>query len=71
MTEQKVSNPSLLRVTQIMSAIRRKKEQRATLISLGLNKLHRTRYYPDIPSIRGRLNKVKHLLQIVKQDEDL
>ena len=57
----------VLRVTQVMSAIRRKKEQRATLISLGLNKRHRTRVYPDTPSVRGRLNKVRHLLRISEE----
>ncbi|MEE8213492.1 MAG: 50S ribosomal protein L30, partial [Alphaproteobacteria bacterium] len=40
-----------VRVTQIKSAIRRPKDQRATLIGLGLNKINRSRELPDTPSV--------------------
>ena len=53
-----------VRVTQIGSPIRRRGDQRATLIGLGLNKLHRTRELEDTPSVRGMINKVKHLIRI-------
>ena len=56
-----------VRVTQIGSPIGRKAYQRATLIGLGLNKMHRTRELEDTPSVRGMINKVSHL---VKVEED-
>jgi len=50
--------------TQTRSAIGRKADQRQTLIGLGLNKIGRTRELEDTPSVRGMINKVKHLVQI-------
>ncbi len=57
-----------LRVTQIGSPIRRPKDQRATLVGLGLNKMHRTRELEDTPSVRGMINKVKHLVRVEESD---
>ena len=51
-------------VTQIGSPIGRKAYQRATLIGLGLNKMHRTRELEDTPSVRGMINKVSHLVKV-------
>ena len=53
-----------LKVTQTGSAIGRKSDQRATLIGLGLNKMHRTRELEDTPSVRGMINKIKHLVRV-------
>ena len=53
-----------LRVTQIGSPIRRKADQRATLIGLGLNKMHRTRELEDTPSVRGMIRKVSHMVKV-------
>lgn len=53
-----------VRVTQIRSPIGRKKDQRATLVGLGLNKMNRTRDLEDTPSVRGMINKVRHLVQV-------
>lgn len=54
-------------VEQIGSPIRRKNDQRATLIGLGLNKMHRRRELEDTPSIRGMISKVSHLVRIVNE----
>jgi large subunit ribosomal protein L30 len=54
-------------VEQIGSPIRRPKEQRATLIGLGLNKLHRKRTLEDTPSVRGMIASVQHLVRIVDE----
>ena len=54
-------------VKQIGSPIRRPKEQRATLKGLGLNKMHRTRELEDTPSVRGMVNAIPHLVQIVEE----
>ena len=53
-----------LKVTQVRSANRRTQDQEATLIGLGLNKIGRSRELEDTPSIRGMIEKVKHLLRI-------
>ena len=54
-------------VEQTGSGIRQPEDQRATLIGLGLNKLHRRRRLPDTPQVRGMINKVHHLVRIVEE----
>ena len=54
-------------VKQISSPIRRPQEQRATLIGLGLNKMHKTRELEDTPSVRGMVNKIPHLVEIIEE----
>ena len=54
-------------VEQIGSPIRRPSEQRATLIGLGLNKLHRRSTLEDTPSVRGMVAKVQHLVRVVDE----
>lgn len=51
-----------VKVTQIGSPIGRKDYQRATLVGLGLNKMHRTVELEDTPAVRGMINRVRHLL---------
>lgn len=53
-----------LRVTQIASPIRRPKDQRATLVGLGLNKMNRTRVLEDTPAVRGMIRKVRHMVRV-------
>ncbi len=53
-----------VKVTQIRSPIGRKQYQRATLIGLGLNKLHRSKVLEDTPSVRGMITSVQHLLLV-------
>ncbi len=53
-----------IKVTQTGSPIGRKSDQRATLVGLGLNKMHRTRELEDTPAVRGMINKVYHLLKV-------
>ena len=54
-------------VEQIGSAIRRPRDQRATLIGLGLNKMHRRRTLKDTPQVRGMIAKVAHLVRVVEE----
>ena len=54
-------------VKQIGSPIRRPKEQRATLVGLGLNKMHKTRELEDTPSVRGMVEKIPHLVEIIEE----
>ena len=51
-------------VRQVRSPIGRRSDQRATLIGLGLNKMHRRRELEDTPAVRGMINKVKHLVEV-------
>ena len=53
-------------VKQIGSPIRKPADQRATLVGLGLNKMHRVRTLKDTPSIRGMIHKVSHLVEIIE-----
>ena len=50
-------------VKQIGSPIRRPAKQRATLVGLGLNKMHRRRVLEDTPAVRGMIAKVSHLVE--------
>ena len=60
MAEKKKS----IKIRQIRSPIRRPKDQRATLIGLGLNKMHKETELVDTPEVRGMIDKVKHLVDI-------
>lgn len=60
MAEQKT-----VKVRQTGSPIRRTKDQRATLIGLGLNKLGREVELEDTPAVRGMIAKVQHMVQVI------
>ncbi len=53
-----------VKLTQIGSPIRRAPDQEATLVGLGLNKMHKTRVLEDTPSVRGMIAKVAHMLKV-------
>jgi large subunit ribosomal protein L30 len=55
-------------VEQIGSPIRRPGIQRATLIGLGLNKMHKRRTLVDSPQVRGMIAKVSHLVRVVEDE---
>ncbi|MGV1014398.1 MAG: 50S ribosomal protein L30 [Methyloceanibacter sp.] len=55
-------------VEQIGSPIRRPGIQRATLIGLGLNKMHKRRTLKDSPQVRGMVAKISHLVRIVDDE---
>ncbi|GJE78310.1 MULTISPECIES: 50S ribosomal protein L30 [Methylorubrum] len=54
-----------VRVEQIGSPIRREASQRATLVGLKLNKLHRVSELEDTPAVRGMIRKVAHLVRVL------
>lgn len=56
-----------IKVRQTGSPIRRPKDQRATLVGLGLNKIGRERVLEDTPAIRGMVAKVAHLVEVVEE----
>ncbi|HWE74430.1 MAG TPA: 50S ribosomal protein L30 [Stellaceae bacterium] len=53
-----------VRITQFGSPIGREDYQLATLKGLGLNRLHRSRVLEDTPSVRGMIERVKHLVRV-------
>jgi large subunit ribosomal protein L30 len=55
---------SKIRITQIRSPIGRDGRQRTNLIGLGLNKIRRSRVLADVPSVRGRIAQVHHLVRV-------
>lgn len=62
-TAAKKTNKTI-KVTQIGSPIGRPVDQEATLVGLGLNKMNRTRVLEDTPSVRGMINKIRHLVSV-------
>jgi large subunit ribosomal protein L30 len=52
-------------IEQIGSPIRRDGSQRATLIGLKLNKMHRRSTLEDTSAVRGMIDKVRHLVRVV------
>ncbi|MDA0338445.1 MAG: 50S ribosomal protein L30 [Proteobacteria bacterium] len=58
-----MATKKMIKVTQTGSPIRRPADQRATLVGLGLNKMHKSRILEDTPSVRGMINKVHHLVK--------
>ncbi|MHC5653061.1 50S ribosomal protein L30 [Stappia sp.] len=61
-----MANDKTVTVEQVGSPIRRPKDQRATLIGLGLNKMHRRSTLKDTPEVRGMIRKVQHLVRVVE-----
>ena len=53
-----------IKIKQTGSPIRRTKEQRATLIGLRLNKMHRVSELEDTPEVRGMIRKVQHMVEV-------
>ena len=66
-TTTKTSTAGTVTVEQIGSPIRREDSQRATLVGLGLNKMHRRRTLQDTPSVRGMIATVQHLVRVVDE----
>ena len=57
-----------LRVTLKKSAIGRPEKHRKVLVSMKLTKMHRTVQYKDSPELRGKIDKVSHLLDVEEID---
>lgn len=55
-----------IKIKQIKSRIGANKEQKSTLLSLGLRKISQVIEVEDTPSIRGMIRKVHHLVTVVE-----
>lgn len=51
-------------ITQIKSEIGSTRKIRATLVGLGLTKMHKTVTRKNTPEIRGMVDKVRHLVRV-------
>jgi large subunit ribosomal protein L30 len=51
-------------ITQVKSGIGSTQKIRATLVGLGLTKMHKTITRKDTPEIRGMIRKVQHLIKV-------
>ena len=58
-----------LRVTWIKSGIGYAETQKRTLKALGLNRLNQSVIHDDSFSIRGMINKVRHLVKVEESNE--
>ncbi len=56
-----------IKVEQTGSSIRRRHDQRETLIGLGLNRIGRVAELPDTPATRGMIAKVAHIVRVVDE----
>jgi len=67
MAPKKDAATGTVTIRQTGSPIRRKPQQRATLVGLGLNRMGREATLEDTPSVRGMIAKVAHLTEIVEK----
>ena len=58
---------SKLKITFIKSGIGYEKSQKRTLKSLGFHRLNQSVVHEDCLSIRGMINKVRHLVKVEEE----
>ena len=63
-TTKVAKNEKKIRVTLVKSAIGYSKEQKRTVVALGLNKLNSSNELPDNDAVRGMIFKIKHLVRV-------
>lgn len=54
-----------IKVKWVRSTIGRPEDQKKTIKALGFKRLYQTLVLPDRPEIRGMINKVIHLVEIL------
>jgi len=59
-----VAGKKTLRVTLVRSVAGTKSGHRATVLGLGLKRVHSTRVLEDTPAVRGMINKVAYLVRV-------
>lgn len=63
MPKQEASDKTV-RVTLVRSPIGYTKDQKKTVLALGLRRMHQTVEHTDNPALRGMIRKVIHLVQV-------
>ncbi len=59
-----MARKTMIRVTLVKSPIGQKPSTRATVASLGLRRLHQTIEHEDTPTVRGMVERVRHLVEV-------
>lgn len=67
--EKKMNSVNTVTLKQVKSGSGRAESQIGTLVGLGLNKLNKVATLQDTPSVRGMIQKVRHLIKIVKENK--
>ncbi|EPZ45925.1 50S ribosomal protein L30 [Alicyclobacillus acidoterrestris] len=57
-----------LAITLKKSPVGRPENQRKTAVALGLTRLQQTVVRTDTPVIRGMINRISHLVEVVEQE---
>tara|TARA_B100001173_G_C16024943_1_gene563645 strand:- start:1930 stop:2106 length:177 start_codon:yes stop_codon:yes gene_type:complete len=57
---------AVIKIKKLKSAIKKPGDQKKTLLALGLKKIGQVVEHQDTPCIIGMINKVKHLVAVVK-----
>ena len=63
MPDNKNENKTVF-VTLVRSPIGYTKDQKQTVLALGLRRMHQTIEHQDTPALRGMIRKVEHLVQV-------
>ena len=53
-----------IKITQVKSNIKRPEDQKRTLTALGLRKIGQVVEHEDSATIKGMVNKIKHLVTV-------
>ncbi|MGB8984393.1 MAG: 50S ribosomal protein L30 [Anaerolineales bacterium] len=61
---KKQTGDKTVRVTLVRSPIGFTKDQKQSVLALGLHRMHQTVEHKDNPALRGMIRKVIHLLQV-------
>jgi large subunit ribosomal protein L30 len=65
---KKKAETKKLKVTLVRSPIGNPEPQKRTVKALGLRRMHQTIIHNDTPALRGMLDKVRHLVEVIEQD---
>lgn len=65
-SKKKKKATSTIRIRQVRSVIGRPRPQRRVLEGLGLRRIRHEVVQPDNPAIRGMVNKISHLVEVVE-----
>jgi large subunit ribosomal protein L30 len=63
---KKASKEKAIRITLVRSPIGYEKSQGETARALGLRRLNASVVKPDVPSVRGMVYKIRHLVEVTE-----
>ncbi len=61
---KKQAGGKTVRVTLVRSPIGFTKDQKQTVLALGLHRMHQTVEHKDNPAVRGMIRKIIHLVEV-------